>query len=279
MSEFFSALLAHQFLQHALMAGLLASIGCGIIGAFVVVRRISFLAGGIAHAVLAGMGIVYFFGGQPLYGALPAAIISALIIALINRRYKQYEDTLVAALWSLGIAIGIVFISRTPGYSVDLLGYLFGNILLVTESDLILMAVLDVVILLFTALYYKQLLAICFDEEFARVRGVRVELLHVMLLIMVALTVVLLVKVVGLILVMALLTLPAAAAMQFSRSLLKIMGLAVIFGGLICSAGLWLSYTPDMPAGATMVITASLFYVLTLIVRAVYIRRRRTRLA
>lgn len=279
MTEFFSALLAHQFLQHALMAGLLASIGCGIIGSFVVVRRISFLAGGIAHAVLAGMGIVYFFGGQPLYGALPAAIISALIIALINRRYKQYEDTLVAALWSLGIAIGIVFISRTPGYSVDLLGYLFGNILLVTESDLILMAVLDIVIFVFTALYYKQLLAICFDEEFARVRGVRVELLHVMLLIMVALTVVLLVKVVGLILMMALLTLPAAAAMQFSRSLLKIMTLAVVFGGLICSAGLWLSYTPDMPAGATMVITASLFYVLALLVRAVYIRRRRARLA
>ncbi len=198
---------------------------------------------------------------------------------MINRRYKQYEDTLVAALWSLGIAIGIVFISRTPGYSVDLLGYLFGNILLVTESDLILMAVLDVVIFVFTALYYKQLLAICFDEEFARVRGVRVELLHVMLLIMVALTVVLLVKVVGLILMMALLTLPAAAAMQFSRSLLKIMALAVVFGGLICSAGLWLSYTPDMPAGATMVITASLFYVLALLVRAVYIRRRRARLA
>lgn len=275
MTEFFGALAAHSFLQHALLAGLLASIGCGVIGAFVVVRRISFLAGGIAHAVLAGMGIVYFFGGAPLYGALPAAVIAALVIALINRRFKQYEDTLVAALWSLGIAIGIVFISSTPGYSVDLLGYLFGNILLVTEADLVLMAILDGVILLVTALYYKQLLAICFDEEFARVRGVRVELLHVLLLIMVALTVVLLVKVVGLILVMALLTLPAATAMQFSRSLLKIMGLAMIFGGLICSTGLWLSYTPDLPAGATMVITAAVVYVLALLLSAVYKTRRR----
>lgn len=276
MTEFLSALLAHPFLQHALLAGLLASIGCGIIGSFVVVRRISFLAGGIAHAILAGMGIVYFFGGQPLYGAVPAAIISALIIALINRRFKQYEDTLVAALWSLGIAIGIVFITQTPGYSVDLLGYLFGNILLVTQSDLILMAILDAVILVFVMLYYKQLLAICFDEEFARVRGVRVELLHTLLLCMVALTVVLLVKVVGLILVMALLTLPAATAMQFSRSLLRIMLLAVIFGALICSAGLWISYMPDLPAGATMVITAAVFYVVTLALFSLYrIRQHR----
>ena len=277
MSEFISALLAHGFMQHALLAGLLASVGCGIIGTFVVVRRISFLAGGIAHAVLAGMGIVYFFGGQPLYGALPAALLSAILISFINRRYQQYEDTLVAALWSLGIAIGIVFITRTPGYSVDLLGYLFGNILLVTPSDLVLMAILDGIILLFVMFYYKQLLAICFDEEFARVRGVRVEIMHTLLLCMVALTVVLLVKVAGLILVIALLALPAATAMQFSRSLLKIMGLAVVFGGMICTVGLWLSYMPDLPAGATMVITASAFYGVVLLVCGLY-RLRRHRL-
>lgn len=277
MSEFISALLAHSFMQHALLAGLLASFGCGIIGTFVVVRRISFLAGGIAHAVLAGMGIVYFFGGQPLYGALPAALLSAILISLINRRYQQYEDTLVAALWSLGIAIGIVFITRTPGYSVDLLGYLFGNILLVTQSDLVLMAILDGIILLFVMFYYKQLLAICFDEEFARVRGVRVEIMHTLLLCMVALTVVLLVKVAGLILVIALLALPAATAMQFSRSLLKIMGLAVLFGSMICTVGLWLSYMPDLPAGATMVITASGFYVAALLVCGLY-RLRQHRL-
>lgn len=275
MTEFLAALLAYPFLQHALLAGVLASIGCGMIGTFVVVRRIGFLAGGIAHAVLAGMGIVYFLGGAPLYGALPAALIAALLIALINRRFRQYEDTLVAALWSLGIAIGIIFISRTPGYSVDLLAYLFGNILLVKPTDLVLMAGLDLVILGFVAVFYKQLLAICFDEEFARTRGVPVELFHVLLLCMVSLTVVLLVKVVGLILVMALLTLPAAAALQFSRSLLPVMGLAVVFGALICSAGLGLSYAPDLPAGATMVVTASVFYVLTLLGRALYLLRRR----
>lgn len=277
MTEFLSALVTHGFLQHALLAGLLASIGCGVIGTFVVVRRISFLAGGIAHAVLAGMGIVYFFGGQPLYGALPAALLSAILIALINRRYQQYEDTLVAALWSVGIAIGVIFITRTPGYSVDLLGYLFGNILLVTQADLILMAILDGVILLFVMFYYKQLLAICFDEEFARVRGVRVEVMHTLLLCMVALTVVLLVKVAGLILVIALLALPAATAMQFSRSLLKIMALAVLFGGLICTLGLWLSYMPDLPAGATMVITAAIFYIVALLGCGLY-RLRRHRL-
>ncbi|MEX0951634.1 MAG: metal ABC transporter permease [Gammaproteobacteria bacterium] len=274
MAEFFTALLNYNFLQYALVAGLLASVGCGVIGTLVVVRRISFLAGGIAHAVLGGMGIVYFFGGQPLYGALPAALIAALLIALINRRFKAHEDTLVAALWSVGIAVGMIFITRTPGYSVDLLGYLFGNILLVTRADLLLMLILDISILLLVGLYYKPLLASCFDEEFARLRGVPVELFHVLLLCMVALTVVLLVKVVGLILVMALLTLPAAAAMQFSRSLLHIMGLAVVFGSLICSAGLAVSYAPDLPAGATIVIVAAVFYALCLGVH--YLMQRQT---
>jgi len=270
MNEFLSALFAHAFLQHALLAGIFASIGCGIMGTFVVVRRISFLAGGIAHAVLAGMGIVYFLGGAPLYGAVPAALVAALVIAFINRHFQQYEDTLVAALWSLGIAIGIVFITRTPGYSVDLLGYLFGNILLVTPADLIFMAALDTVIVIFVFMYYKQLLAVSFDEEFARVRGIKVEFLHTLLLCMVALTVVLLVKVVGLILMMALLTLPAATAMQFSRSLWRIMLLAIGFGALICTAGLALSYMPDLPAGATMVITATALYVIVLVVFSLY---------
>lgn len=277
--EFFTALLEHRFLQFALLAGLLASIGCGVIGSLVVVKRMSFLAGGIAHAVLGGMGIVYFFGGKPLYGAIPAALISALLIAWITRRFKQHEDTLVAALWSVGMAIGIIFITRTPGYSVDLLGYLFGNILLVTRADLYLMAGLSVLILGFVTLFYKPLLATCFDEEFARLRGVPVELIHALLLCMVALTVVLLVKVVGLILVMALLTLPAAAAMQFSRSLVRIMGLAVLFGAFICSFGLAVSYTPDLPAGATMVIIAAILFVSILSGRQIYLFMQRWRLA
>lgn len=274
MLGFLDALSEHGFLQHALLAGILASIGCGVIGSFVVVKRISFLAGGIAHAVLGGMGIAYFFGAAPMLGALFAALVAALLIALIRLRFRQHEDTLVAVLWSAGTAIGVVFISRTPGYSVDLMGYLFGNILLVVPFDLWLMVVLDAVILGLVLLYYKQLLAISFDEEFARQRGVRVEWFYVLLLCMVALTVVLLIKVVGLILVIALLTLPAAMAMQFVHTLKRIMPLAIAFGCLISTLGLALSYPPDLPAGATTVLTAAGLYLLALAGRYVYLRVR-----
>jgi len=265
--EFFSALISQSFLQNALLAGLLASVGCGIMGTYVVVKRINFLAGGIAHSVLGGMGIAYFFGKSPIIGAIVAAVIAALIIGWVNLKWRENEDTIISAIWSVGMAIGIIFIAKTPGYSVDLMSYLFGNILMVPDSGLSLMLLLDVFLVAIVMLFYKQLLAVCFDEEFARLRGINVEFFYLLLLCMVALTVVLLIQVVGLILVIALLTLPAAIASQYQGSLLRIMLTAVVLGAVFTSGGLALSYAPDLPAGATIILIAGSVYLISTVAR------------
>jgi zinc transport system permease protein len=270
--SFFDALWQHSFLQYALAAGLLASLGCGVIGTFVVVKRITFLAGGIAHSVLAGMGVAYYFGFPPLQGALVAAIAAALLIGWIKLRWQQQEDTLIGAVWAVGMATGIVFISQTPGYNADLMSYLFGNILMVPRQDLYWMMALDAVIIVTILVFYKQFLAICFDPEFARLRGVPVDFFYLLLLCLVALTVVLLIQVVGLILVIALLTLPAAIASLYTGTLLKIMVLAVVLGCLFTTGGLALSYAPDLPSGAMIILLAGLGYMLALMGKLVWRR-------
>jgi zinc transport system permease protein len=272
-AEFFQGLINQPFLQHALLGGLLASLGCGIIGSYVVVNRITFLAGGIAHTALGGMGIAYYLGVDPIFGALAAALTGALIIGTVSLRWRQHEDTLIGALWAIGMAVGVLFISRTPGYNADLMSYLFGNILMISDGDLYLMALLDGMILMLVTLFYKVFLAVSFDEEFARLRGVPVGFIYLLLLCMVALTVVLLIRVVGLILVIALLTLPAAIAGQYLRSLWRMMVLATLLGTLFSSAGLAVSYGPDLPAGATIIILAGSVYLISLAFGG-FLRRR-----
>lgn len=263
--NFIEVLATQSFLQYALLSGVLASIGCGIMGTYVVVKQISFLAGGIAHSVLAGMGIAYFLGHDPILGAIISSIIAALIIGWIKLKWREGEDIIIAAVWAVGMAIGILFIAKTPGYSVDLMSYLFGNILMVTSEELYLMLVLDLILLLFVSVFYKQFLAVCFDEEFARLRGVNVEFFYILLLCLVALTVVLLIQVVGLILVIALLTLPAAIAAHYKSSIKSIMILAIILGMIFNSLGLYVSYEPDLPAGATIILIAGVCYILSFV--------------
>ena len=272
-----AGLFSYAFMQHALLACILASIGCGVIGTYVVVKRIGFLAGGIAHSVLAGMGIAYFMGSSPLLGATLAALIAGVLIGWINLHWRQNEDILIAAFWSVGMAIGVIFISRTEGYNIDLMSYLFGNILLVSHRDLYLMLILDIVILVLVFLFYRQFLAAAFDEEFSRLRGINVEFYYILLLCMVALTVVLLIQVVGLILVLALLILPAASAAQFVNSIRRMMLLSVIFSVLITTSGLIISFEPDLPSGSTIIILAGLFYVLTIITQDLVRRFRNIR--
>jgi zinc transport system permease protein len=267
MSGFLHALSEYRFMQFALGACLLASIGCGTIGAYVVIKRIGFIAGGIAHTVLAGLGIAYFLGAAPLHGAIVAALVAAVLIGWIRLRWRQDEDVLIAATWSVGMAVGILFIARTPGYTVDLTSYLFGNILLVSEMDLALMAALDALIIAVVLLFHRQFLATAFDEEFARLRGVNVEFFYIFLLCIVALTVVLLIQIVGLILVMALLVLPAAAASLHVTSVTRMMLLAVAFSALVTTAGLAASFAADLPAGATMVVAAGVLYAAALALR------------
>jgi len=271
--EFLHALMEHRFLQYALLACALASVGCGTIGVYVVVKRIGFLAGGIAHTVLAGMGIAYFLQASPLAGAAISAVIAAICIGWFKLKLRQDEDILIAAFWSVGMAIGILFISRTPGYAVDLTSYLFGSILLVSGRDLVFMGILDVLVLTAIVVFYRRFLAIAFDEEFARLRGVNVELFYVFLLCVVALTVVLLIQIVGLILVLALLVLPAAAATQLAGSIDRMMWTAVGLNCLITFSGLGLSYGPDLPTGATMVILAGVVYVAVIFLAGIRERR------
>ena len=275
MSAFLAALATQSFLQHALAAGVLASIACGIVGSYVVVKRIGYLAGGVAHTVLGGMGVAYFLGRSPIGGALVAALLAAAIIGWVNLRLRQHEDTIIGALWAVGMAIGVLFISRTPGYNVDLMSYLFGNILMVPREDLLLMAGLDAVIVALVVLFRKQFLAVCFDEEFARLRGVPVGLFYLLLLWMVALTVVILIQVVGLILVLALLTLPAAIAGQYTRTLAAMMLVATLLGMAFTGAGLALSYEPDLPAGATIILLAGVVYLFSALGRGIWLLWRR----
>jgi zinc transport system permease protein len=264
MNDFLQTLLTQRFLQNALLAALFASFGCGIVGTYVVVKRIGYMAGGIAHTVLGGMGVAYFLGSDPLPGAMVAAVLSALLIGWVSLRWKQQEDVIIGALWAVGMAVGILFIARTPGYNVDLMSYLFGNILMVSRADLIVMAVLDAVVFGLVVLCYKQFLAVCFDEEFARIRGVNVAAFYLLLLCLVAVTVVSLIQVVGLILVIALFTLPAATARQFVRSVAGMMIWACVLGAAFGITGLAVSYQTNLPSGATIILLAGLAYLVSL---------------
>ncbi len=263
MADFFHILRTEPFLQRAVLIGLLASIACAVIGTYVVVKRVTFISGGISHAVLGGIGIAYFLGANPLVGALMAALVAAAIIGIVSLHAGQHEDTTIGALWAVGMAVGIVFMYKTPGYQQDLMSYLFGNILLVTSTDAWLVLGLDVAILLIVLLFYKRFQAICFDEEFTLVQGIRVDAFYLLLLGLTALTVVILVQVVGIILVIALLTLPAATAGHYAGSLRQMMLLALAVGVACTLGGLAVSYPYDLPPGATIVLIAGALYLLS----------------
>jgi zinc transport system permease protein len=270
MWEFLTAVRDYPFMQYGLAAGLLASIACGIVGSYVVARRITYIAGSIAHCVLGGLGAARYLqvvhGWEhftPLTGAVIAALASALIIGFVSLRAKQREDTVIGALWAIGMAVGVLFISRTPGYNEDLMSYLFGNILMVSPRDLIVIAGLDALVIGVAFAFYNELLSVCFDEEFARIRGVKVELYYLVLLCLTALTVVLLATVVGVLMVIALLTLPVAVANVFAKTMGRIMVAAVALSALFTTGGIALSYGPDLPAGATIIIVAGVAYICT----------------
>jgi len=276
MSEFFHALMNQPFLQVALAGGILASVACGIVGSYVVARRITYIAGGIAHCVLGGMGAAYWLrhakgwtGCEPIYGAVASALLAAVIIGWVSLRAKQWEDTIIGALWAMGMAIGVLFIAATPGYNQDLIGYLFGNILMISTGDLWLIAGLDLLVVAVGLGMYKQFLAVCFDEEFARTRGLAVDAYYISLLCLTALTVVLLATVVGIVMVIALLTLPVAIAGVFARRLWQVMIIATILSMALVTLGMAVSYSPELPPGATIITLAGGLYLLVISVRAI----------
>jgi len=256
------ALKSQGFMQNAVIIGLFASVACGIMGTYVVVKRIVFISGGISHTVLGGMGIAYYYGYHPIYGAVVSALVAAIVIGLVSLRYHQYEDTIIGALWAIGMAVGILFIYKTPGYNIDLMSYLFGNILMVDKGSVYLVASLDALIIALVLLFYKRFLAVCFDEEYSQLQGIGVVTTYLLLLCLIALTIVILIQVVGIILVIALLTLPAATARYYVRSLGQMMILASLLGAVFTTSGLIVSYQPNLPAGATIIVIAGLAYLL-----------------
>jgi zinc transport system permease protein len=264
MIENISQALQFDFMRNALMAGVLVSIACGIIGTFVVINRIVFISGGIAHAAYGGIGLGYFFGFNPVLGAIAFSLLSALGMGWVERNTKERADTIIGVMWAIGMAIGIILIDLTEGYKADLMSYLFGSILAVPQQDLIIMVILDLIIALMVFLFYKELLAISFDPVFATTRNIPVDFLYLMLISAIALTIVMIMQVVGLIMVIALLTIPAAIASQFVKDIKQMMIVSSILGIIFNIIGLWLSYTFNLTSGATIILVAGTVYLISL---------------
>ncbi|MEX2577588.1 MAG: metal ABC transporter permease [Verrucomicrobiales bacterium] len=274
MIEFFEALQAVPLLRYALLAGIFSSFAFGVVGSFVVTRRIGYIAAAIAHSILGGIGAAIFFSRTfdlqwltPMVGAFIAALVSALVIGLVSLRAREREDTIIGAIWTIGMATGLIFMHYAPGPGANLESYIFGNILLTGESDVHATAILSLVVLAVTALFYHKLVAVCFDEEFARLRGVRSGAYFLLLLVLLAVSVVLLVRLTGIILAIALIVLPAATASKMAKRLWIIMIFAVALSLVYTVSGLAVSYVAEMPTGPVIVLIAAVGYTLMLISR------------
>jgi zinc transport system permease protein len=251
----FIELFSYDFFQKAFMAAIFASISCGIVGSYIVSRRIVFISGGITHASFGGIGLAFLLGFNPLIGAVAFAVISALGIQFFTRVAQVREDSSIAIFWSLGMALGIIFVFMTPGYTPNLMSYLFGNILTVSIAELGWMLILNIVIIISFSLFFRKILYIAFDEEFARAAGLPVNLFNYLTITLIALTVVLNIRVVGIILILSLLTIPQATANLFTKDfkMLLILSSVIAFVGTI--SGLFISYFLDIPSGATIIFT------------------------
>jgi zinc transport system permease protein len=276
MTEFIHALFNPQFplIRFALLAGLIASIPFGIIGSFVIVRRMSYIAGSISHASLAGIGAALFINEtfkplfvSPLLGALASAVIFGLIIALVSIVGKERQDTVIGTIWAVGMGTGLLFLSLTPGY-VDPMSYIFGNILLIGMNELMLIVILSLLIIGLGILFYNPFHAISFDEEFARTRGINTSLYQILLIMLTSCTVVLMVSVVGIVMVIALLTIPPAIAGLISKKLWQMMLFSILFCMLITASGLVLSYTFRVLISLTTIVLPGVIYLILVLVFA-----------
>ncbi len=267
--------LQFEFMRNALLAGLLASIMCGVIGTFVVVNRIVFISGGIAHAAYGGIGLAFFFGFSYLMGILGFSLLVAAIMAAVSLKTRQRADTIIGVLWAVGMALGVILLDLTPGYNVDLMSYLFGSILTVPTSDLWLMLIIDGLVILTVSYFYHDLVSLSYDEEFARVRGVPTKILYFLLMAMIALSVVMVIQVVGLILVIALLTIPPYISEKFSGSLLGMMFYSVLLNVFFTTVGLWLSYTFNLTSGASIIMVAATCFFISILLERLWPKRRR----
>jgi len=255
-------ILQYGFMQNAFLAAIMVSVACGIVGTYVVIKKIVFISGGISHAAFGGIGLGYLLGINPIITAIPFSILSALSIGFLSKKVEVSEDTAIGILWSVGMALGIIFVNLSPGYAPDLFSYLFGSILTVPTSDLIIMLVLDIIILVTVLLFRREFTAISFDEEFSKVVGIPSEIMYLLLLCLVALSVVVLIKAVGVILIIALLTIPAAISKNFTHNINRLMVYSTFTGIILTFIGLWLSYLFNLASGATIVLVLGFTFIL-----------------
>ncbi len=273
------ALFEYQFLQHAFIASVLASVVCGIIGVIIVEKKLVMMSGGIAHTSYGGVGLGYLLGFEPIIGAFIFSICAALGIGYIKRKGGAQSDVVIGLFWSLGMALGIIFIALMPGYPPDLSSYLFGSILSVTNAELNLIIFLTIIVTFVIVALFNNWKAYLFDEEFASIIGIRVVFLEYLLLVLIAMTVVVLIRVVGIILVLALLTAPAATAGILTSNLKNRMIYSVLFGNIFCILGLWISYEMNIASGAVMVVLSVIGYFVAYTLRLISIKYRKGKLS
>ena len=265
--------LQFEFMRNALMAGLFTSIICGVIGTLIVVNRIVFLSGGIAHAAYGGIGVAFFFGLPFLVGTVGFTLLAAMVMAAVTLKSKHRADTIIGVLWAVGMAVGIILMDLKPGYNVDLMSYLFGSILTVPSSSLWQMLGIGIGIVLVTGYFHQDLIAMSYDEEFAKLRGIPVTFLYFLLIGMTALSIVIIIRVVGLILVIALLTIPPFIAEKYSKSMFQMMLFSSLLSVFFTLTGLWLSYQFDLTSGATIILVAGTGFLISLLIERLMVFR------
>ncbi len=249
-------MLQYTFMKNAIYAGILASVIFGVIGTYVVVKRIVFISGGIAHASFGGVGLSFYLGINPLIGALIFAVSSALGVGLIGRKKVQREDTAIGIIWAVGMALGALFYYITPGYITSPSSFLFGNLLMIGTLDIYLLLGLSILMVLTVILFYHRLQAVSFDEEFSRVVGVNTTAVYLLLLTLIGFSIVFLIKFVGIILVIAMLSIPASISSTVTHDMRKIMVYSTLLSLVFVLSGLWLSYQWNTPAGPTIILLA-----------------------
>ena len=254
------SILQYGYIVKGFLGALFASITAGLAGTYIVSKRMVFLSGGISHASFGGIGIGYFAGINPVLGAAVFSILSALGIEYLSVRHKIREDSAIGILWAFGMATGIIFIYLTPGYTPNLMGYLFGSILTVTNTDIIALGIMSLILIIYFGVFYRTILYLSFDEMFARTYSVYVNIFKYVTTALVALTIVLNIRMAGVVLVISLLTIPPNIAMLFTKVYSRIIVLSVIAGFAGTAAGYIVAYFAGIPVGATIIFTLSVIW-------------------
>ena len=268
-------ILQYTFFQHALLGSLLASIVCGMIGTYIVTRRLVFISGGLTHASFGGIGLGLYTGWPPILTAGLFAVLSAFGVEWLSKRKDMREDSAIAVFWTLGMALGIIFTFLSPGFAPDLSAYLFGNILTITWEDILLLGGIALATGLFFARYLHPIIYIAFDREYARSQGIPISRFEYLLMMFIALTIVACLRMVGIVLVISLLTIPQMTANLFTHRFVRIIGLSIGIGYISCLGGLLLSFYLNVPSGASIIFFSILIYALCKAGKSLWNYRRR----